>query len=94
MDDRIINPGLDYPDVFGFWDINELIIVASCFMLFIVMQAVLTGIGVSIVLLYFIYKLKDHCRRGAQDHFLWQIGLITHKGFASFPPPSATRFEE
>ena len=94
MDENIINVGLDYPDVIGFWDVNELIIVASCFMLFILMQVVLVGVGVSLIVLYGIYKLKDHSQRGKQDHFLWRIGLITHKGLAYFPPPSATHFEE
>lgn len=85
--------GLDYPDLFGFWEMNELIVATTCFMLFILMQTIFMGMAVTGTVLYLLQKYKDHRIRGKQDHFLWKIGLITQKGFSLFPPSSAVSFE-
>jgi type IV conjugative transfer system protein TraL len=89
----IINQGLDYPDIIGFWEINELIIASFFCIIFILMQAIIVGILVCFIVLYFLQSMKDHYVRGKQDHFLWKIGLLQGKGFERFPPASATRFE-
>ena len=91
--DRVLHIGLDYPDVIGFWEPNELMIASSSFMLFILVRTVLLGGGVCLLLLYSLPKLKDHHVRGRQDHFLWRIGLLTGKGFEFFPPACVTRFD-
>lgn len=85
--------GLDYPDLFAFWELNELILAAMCFMLFILLQTILIGIGITSALLYLLQKHKDYRIRGRQDHLLWKIGFITQKGFSAFPPASAVSFE-
>lgn len=89
----IINQGLDYPDIIGFWEINELIIASFFCIVFILMQAIILGIAICFIVLYFLQTMKDHYVRGKQDHFLWKIGLLQGKGFECFPPASATRFE-
>lgn len=92
--DLIINWGLDFPDIFGFWEMNELIIASVFFMIFILIQEVILGISLCLAALYLMHKLKDHSIRGRQDHFLWKIGFLTKKGFEYFPPASAVWFEE
>lgn len=89
----IISQGLDYPDIIGFWEINELIIASFFCIVFILMQAIIFGIAVCFIVLYLLQTMKDHYVRGKQDHFLWKIGLLQSKGFEYFPPASATRFE-
>lgn len=90
---HIINQGLDYPDIIGFWEVNELMIASFFCIIFILMQAIIFGILVCIMVLYFLQSMKDHYVRGKQDHFLWKIGFLRGKGFEKFPPASATRLE-
>lgn len=89
---HIIYYGIDYPDIFAFWELNDLIIASAILMVFILMQEILLGLFLCALVLYGLHKLKSHHIRGKQDHLLWQIGFISQKGFQTFPPSSAVRF--
>jgi len=91
---HIIYYGIDYPDIFGFWETGDLIIASAILMTFILIQEIFLGLFLCVWVLYGLHKMKAHHIRGTQDHYLWQLGFLTHKGFEHFPPAAAVRFSE
>jgi hypothetical protein len=91
---HIIPQGLDYANQYLFWEMPELLMGLSCFVVFLLLHELLLGIGLMMICLYGSHRFKSPIR-GRLQHLAWYCHLpIAHKGLEFAPPPSVTRFEQ
>lgn len=88
-----LTPGLDYPDVFGFWSVAQLMAVASVLMVFILLQAVLMGVVLAVFLLLRCQTRVGATVRGRWLHQFWRWGGLSQAIWLRWPPAQVTWFD-
>lgn len=89
----VIPQGLDYPNQYLFWEMPELLLGLSSFVIFMLLHELLLGLLLMLLNLYVLHKIKSHVR-GSIQHFAWQASFpIRHKGLEFAPPAAVTRFD-
>ncbi|QHS09081.1 type IV conjugative transfer system protein TraL [Sinimarinibacterium sp. NLF-5-8] len=91
---RHIPSRADDPVPMLFWEPFELVLSITAFGMLMILVNPIVGVIVGWGSLWISKRLKRGAKKGAAQHAVWALGLMSDKALHKFPPPQIKEFIE